>query len=84
LQTNRFGRPIGTQTSNGITYDDLLVRFDYRNPNHHPETGEPIGDFSMCDDLADQLIDVKKANAKHAFKTLIHHFEKIDMFYVYY
>ena len=61
-------------------YATPLVRFDYRNPNHHPETGEPIGDHAMCDDLAAYFIDTTEAKdlALRVFNCLQHHVSRME------
>jgi phosphoribosylaminoimidazole-succinocarboxamide synthase len=78
---NRFGKPI-VQEQKHNEYQKWMVRFDFRNPNHHPVTKEPIGDYAMCDDLADELIDTKcaKALAMRAFDCLNSHFLKFNVY----
>ena len=58
---NRFSQCITVPHTNN-KYNKLMVRFDYRNPEIHPLTGKVLGDITMCDDLADEFINV--ANAK--------------------
>jgi len=76
----RFGTPLVSEELK--EYPEILVRYDYRNPNFHPETGIPIGDMLICDDLADQLINVEvsKKAAKHIFRVLMEHFEKMNIY----
>lgn len=78
---NRFGKEVVKEDKN--EYQKLLVRFDYRNPNHHPVTGVPIGDIPLCDDLADEFInaEVAKMNAKKIFHVLDYHFTKMQIYF---
>ena len=64
-------------------YPEPVVRFDYRNPNRHPEEGTRMGDEAMCDDLADQLIDVSCAKllAKQTFQVLDKYFKEMGVFF---
>jgi len=77
----RMGTPV---VNDNNEYPNLLVRFDYRNPNHHPETGKPMGDMAMGDDHANMFIDVKNAKelALRTFRTLMKHFEKMSIYFV--
>jgi phosphoribosylaminoimidazole-succinocarboxamide synthase len=65
-------------------YSDLVVRFDYRNPNHHPETKKPMGDETLCDDLANKFIIVKESKklARQTFKALDKHFKNMGIYFV--
>lgn len=76
---NRFGQPVVLPNSE---YQHPIVRFDIRNPNHHPVSGEPFGDYAISTMLADQLIDAKTAefNALKAFTTLKHHFGQFGVY----
>jgi phosphoribosylaminoimidazole-succinocarboxamide synthase len=78
---NRFGVKVVEEKL--AEYQKLLVRFDYRNPNFHPETGLPLGDILLCDDLADEFINtqVAKQTALNAFKCLDFHFKKINVYF---
>lgn len=42
-------------------YPDPIVRFDWRNPLEHPESGERLADEPLPADLADYFIDVEEA-----------------------
>jgi phosphoribosylaminoimidazole-succinocarboxamide synthase len=79
---NRFGKEV-IQKDNNYEYQKYLVRFDYRNPNYHPETKKPLGDLPLCDDLADEYInvDVAKKTAKFIFGVLDEHFKKMNMYF---
>jgi phosphoribosylaminoimidazole-succinocarboxamide synthase len=79
---NRFGKEV-IQKDNNYEYQKYLVRFDYRNPNYHPETKKPLGDLPLCDDLADEFInvDVAKKTAKFIFGVLDEHFKKMNMYF---
>jgi len=66
------------------------IRFDMRNPNHDPETGNPWGDYCMANGLANQLINVNEAekNALKTFKVLRsffnkHGFEMMDICFMF-
>ena len=61
-----------------------IVRFDYRNPNYHPETGQPLGDQAMCDDLANLMVDVEvtKKLVKRTFLVLEKEFRAMDLYLV--
>lgn len=67
-------------------YSGYVCRFDYRNPNHYPEghekAGEPLGDYVMCDDLANEFINVKKSKelAFDTFEYLEILFERMGIF----
>jgi phosphoribosylaminoimidazole-succinocarboxamide synthase len=76
----RFGKPIVNENNE---YYEPLVRFDYRNPNHHPETKLPLGDYAMGDDHADMFIDTRLAKqlAKKTFQTLDHHFKQMGVYF---
>ena len=76
----RFGKDLVEKESK--EYPEILVRYDYRNPNFHPETGVPIGDILICDDLADQFIDVQvsKKVAKHIFTVLMDHLARMNIY----
>lgn len=41
-------------------YPKEYVRFDWRNPLRHPDTGERLADEVLCDELADQFCDTAK------------------------
>lgn len=77
---SRYGTPVVSEYNRA--YPNLIVRFDYRNPNHHPITHQPMGDEVMCDDLADLFIDVAKAKslANKTFTILGKHFEKMGIY----
>lgn len=62
-------------------YLEPIVRFDFRNPNVHPETFERLGDKVMSDDLANQMMNVQCAKelAKRTFNILEYHFNKMDL-----
>jgi phosphoribosylaminoimidazole-succinocarboxamide synthase len=79
--TNRFGKKVVKSELN--EYQKLLVRFDYRNPNFHPETGLPLGDILLCDDLADEFINtnVAKQSALNVFRCLDFHFSKMNIYF---
>jgi phosphoribosylaminoimidazole-succinocarboxamide synthase len=53
-------------------YPAPLVRFDWRNPMHHPKTGQPLADEVLGDEQANWFIDVAKARvtALRAFTAL--------------
>jgi len=53
-QTQIFKFP--NNQSQYLEYKQPLVRFDWRNPNHDPNTGQPIGDKALYDDLASLLL----------------------------
>lgn len=44
-----------------LRYKNPYVRFDWRNPNHHPEDGRPLGDEALSEGLANYFIDVTEA-----------------------
>ena len=56
---NRFNKNIVNGELN--EYNKLLVRFDFRNPDFNPITNQVLGDFTMCDDLSDEFINVEKS-----------------------
>lgn len=62
----------GMKIENMESYPHPIVRFDWRNPFKHPETGMPLADEVLCDDQADWFIDVNKAKktARTAFMLL--------------
>lgn len=64
-------------------YPEPVVRFDFRNPNRHPEKFTPMGDEAMCDDLANYLINVTRAKelARETFKVLEKYFNKMNVFF---
>lgn len=71
-------------------YLEPYIRFDMRNPNHDPETGNPWGDYCMSNGLASQLMDVVEAekNALKTFKILqcffnSHGFEMMDICFMF-
>jgi phosphoribosylaminoimidazole-succinocarboxamide synthase len=78
---NRFGQDLVKKERN--EYQKLLVRFDYRNPNFDPDTGIPIGDILVCDDLADEFINVEvaKPTAKKIFNCLDENFSKMNIYF---
>lgn len=78
---NRFGMDL--VKPNRVEYQKLLVRFDYRNPNFHPETKLPLGDILVCDDLADEFINVTNAKptAIKIFQCLDKHFSKMNIYF---
>lgn len=80
---SRLGGPIVSQDEN-MEYPDILVRFEYRNPNYHPETKKPLGDEALYDDLADYFINVKESKilAKRTFTSLSSHFDKMGIYFV--
>lgn len=77
---SRYGDKI---VGNNKEYPGLLVRFDYRNPNHDPISGKPIGDEAMCDDLANLFINVDETKylAKKTFSVLTKYFEKMNIYF---
>lgn len=79
---NRFGQPV-VKKDHQNEYQNLLVRFDYRNPNYNPDTKQPMGDMVLCDDLADEFINtaIAKKTAKHIFQVLDHHFSKNNLYF---
>ena len=79
----RFGGYVVTQDENR-EYPDIFVRFDYRNPNYHPETKKPLGDEALYDDLADNFICVKESKtlARKTFLSLSRHFELMGIYFV--
>ncbi len=74
---NRFGKPM---TNDKFEYNKLLVRFDYRNPDFNPDNNKVLGDIVMCDDLADEFINVDNAKklVKKCFEILYENFQKIN------
>jgi hypothetical protein len=54
------------------SYPSLLVRFDWRNPLHHPETGATLADEVLADGQADWFFDVAQARltALQTFRVL--------------
>lgn len=44
-----------------LRYARPYVRFDWRNPNHHPETGTPLGDEACAEGLAEFFINVENS-----------------------
>lgn len=56
-------------------YAKPYVRFDWRNPNHHPDTGRPLGDEAMSEGLAQYFINVDVTK-----KTVLAAFEVIGQF----
>ena len=108
----RHGYPVAEP--NRREYPELIVRFDYRNPNHiylkqNPDgtrtdlgmphfipdemkakmradpsiIEKPVGDEAMCDDLADQFINVHNAKklAKKTFIALDNHFKNMGIYF---
>lgn len=67
--------------SSNSEYNSLMVRFDYRNPEYNPKTGQVLGDITLCDDLADQLINVAKTKelVKKAFNVLRKHLNNMSL-----
>lgn len=59
-------------------YPTPLVRFDWRNPNHHPLTNEPLGDQTLYEDLAKYFIDTDAAR-----QTVTKAFDAIYNFLIY-
>jgi non-canonical purine NTP pyrophosphatase (RdgB/HAM1 family) len=51
----------GSTIANELPYPTTLVRFDWRNPLEHPETGKRVADEILPDRLADYFLDVEKA-----------------------
>ena len=80
--TNRFGKPIVNKNKFN-EYNKYIVRIDYRNPNVNPETNKPLGDILLCDDLADEFINVEiaKKTALKIFKILDDNFAKINLYF---
>lgn len=76
---NRFGHNIIKNESN--EYNKLMVRFDYRNPEFNPETKKVLGDFTMCDDLADEFLNVSEAKklVSKCYTVLEEHFKKMGL-----
>lgn len=62
----------GMRIENMESYPYPIVRFDWRNPFRHPETGVQMADEVMCDEQADWFIDAQKAKetARRAFAIL--------------
>lgn len=58
----------GMKIENMESYPLPIVRFDWRNPFKHPDTGVQLADEVMCDEQADWFINVDKAK-KTARKT---------------
>ena len=79
---NRFGKPVVNKNKFN-EYNKYIVRFDYRNPNVNPETKKPLGDILLCDDLADEFINVEvaKKTALKIFKILDDNFKKINLYF---
>jgi len=80
--TTRHGTSMITDREHN-EYNKIYVRFDYRNPNRHPDTGLPLGDYPLADELADELINVEKARdlAKLTFISLMHHFTEMGIYF---
>lgn len=80
-KVSRFGKKV--VSGENREYPNFLVRFDYRNPNHDPNTGKPLGDECLCDDLADQFINVEQAKvlARITFTILNEHFSKMGIYF---
>ncbi len=51
----------GKHFGNDDGYPIPVVRFDWRNPILHPETGARLADEVLCDEMAEWFIDTKKA-----------------------
>ena len=79
---NRFGKPVVNKNKFN-EYNKYIVRFDYRNPNFNPETKKPLGDILLCDDLADEFINVEvaKKTVLKIFKILDENFKKINLYF---
>jgi phosphoribosylaminoimidazole-succinocarboxamide synthase len=79
---NRFGKPVVNKNKFN-EYNKYIVRFDYRNPNFNPETKKPLGDILLCDDLADEFINVEvaKKTALKIFKILDENFKKLNLYF---
>lgn len=62
-------------------YPDIVVRFDYRNPNH--VDGKPKGDECLYEDLADYFIDTKQARqlARYTFLTISYHLNNVGVYF---
>eukprot|EP00817_Percolomonadidae_sp_ATCC50343_P007514 CAMPEP_0117418266 /NCGR_PEP_ID=MMETSP0758-20121206/83_1 /TAXON_ID=63605 /ORGANISM="Percolomonas cosmopolitus, Strain AE-1 (ATCC 50343)" /LENGTH=128 /DNA_ID=CAMNT_0005198669 /DNA_START=609 /DNA_END=991 /DNA_ORIENTATION=- len=63
-------------------YPEVFVRFDWRNPLHHPEKeGVRLADEVLCDEQADWFIDTKEARktAKKAFHALSNYLKRRDI-----
>ena len=62
----------GMEIKNMESYPLPIVRFDWRNPFKHPETGVALADEVLCDEQADWFIDVAEAKktARKAFAVL--------------
>ena len=77
---NRFTQCITVPNTNN-KYNKLMVRFDYRNPEIHPITGKVLGDITMCDDLADEFINVAhaKVTATRCFNVLQRVFNDMNL-----
>lgn len=54
------------------SYPEPIVRFDWRNPMYHPETGKPLADEVLGESQADWFIDTKvaKTTALRTYKAL--------------
>ena len=79
---NRFGKPVVNKNKFN-EYNKYIVRFDYRNPNFNPITKKPLGDILLCDDLADEFINVEvaKKTALKIFKILDENFKKLNLYF---
>jgi phosphoribosylaminoimidazole-succinocarboxamide synthase len=80
-KVDRFGKMVVNEYR--AEYARPVVRYDYRNPNHHPTTKQPFGDYSMCDDLADRFINVEQSKklALDTFDALDKHFKKMGIYF---
>lgn len=62
----------GMSIENMESYPHPIVRFDWRNPFQHPDTGVQLADEVLCDEQADWFIDTQKAKdtARRTFAVL--------------
>jgi len=62
----------GASLSADDAYPAPMVRFDWRNPMRHPETGARLADEVLGDEMADWFIDTQAARltAKRVYKSL--------------
>jgi len=64
-------------------YKEAYVRFDWRNPLTHPDTGARLADEVLCDELAAHFCDVEacKKTARSIWNTMSEYFKSrgIDM-----
>lgn len=73
----RSGIKIGAEE----TYPEPVIRFDWRNPMHHPATDERLADEILPDQVANWFIntEVARKTAQTAFNGLCEYFSKKDL-----